>query len=166
MKLEREAHGLYLRFKDTDAWQILGLGIDDMSVEMNGTYENGKDVTGQNYVTDTGYEPTIAVDPYKANTDDVIYPYIKNIAGDRLTGDKAKAKYLETWIDDPEATEHTAWMEDCYVDVTSYGGDTSALGIPFTIRPAGNRVRGKVTFKNKVPTFVADSDSEEAGLGD
>ena len=155
-KLKREAHGLYLRFASTDAWFLVGSGIDDMSVEMNGSFEQTKDVTGAVAVSDTGYQPQISVDPYIANPDDTIYSYLKDIALNRKSGDDAKAEYMEVLIDDDTNTSHSAWTEDCRIEIVSYGGDTSGMQILFNIWVDGNRVEGTVTFTNKVPTFTAN----------
>lgn len=152
-KLKREAHGLYIRFKDLDAWFLIGSGIDDLSVEMNGSFEQTKDITGNVTVSDTGYQPQIGVEPYKANPDDVIYSHLKDIAMNRKSGDDAKAEILEVLIDDTEASEFDGWKENVKVEITSYGGDTSGLAINFNIWSDGNREQVKVTMADKVPTI-------------
>ena len=43
---------------------------------------------------------------------------------------------------DAEPTVVWAWREDVYVVPTSMGGDTSGVGIPFTVYKAGGRVKG------------------------
>ena len=151
-KLKREAHGLYIRFNGEDAWFLLGKGIDDMSVEMNGSFEQTKDVTGEVSVSDTGYQPQVSVEPYYANPDDAIYPFLKDLALNRKSGDDARAEYCEVLVEDAEAETHECWTEDCLIEITSYGGDTNGLGINFNIWPDGNRKEGTATIKNKVLT--------------
>lgn len=155
MKLKREAHGLYLRFKSTDAWFLVGSGIDDLSVEMNGSFEQTKDIIGDVKVSDTGYQPQIGVEPYKADPEDAIYEYLKDIAMNRKSGDDAKAEMLEVLVDDTEATEFDGWTENVKIEVTSYGGDTSGLGINFNIWSDGGREQVKVEMAGKVPTVKA-----------
>lgn len=155
-KLKREAHGLYIRFKSTDAWFLIGSGIDDMSVEMNGSFEQTKDVTGEVAVKDNGYQPQVSVEPYFANPDDTIYEYLKDLALNRKSGDDAKAEYMEVIVDDDSASSFDAWTEDCKIEIASYGGDTSGFQIAYNVWPDGNRKDGKVTFTAKVPTYTAN----------
>lgn len=154
MKLKREAHGLYLRFKATDDWYLLGSGMDSLSIDMNGSFEQKKDITGNVSVSDTGYQPQTGVDPYYANPDDLIYSYLKDLAFNRKSGDEAKAEMMEVIIDDDEATEHSAWTEDARIEIVNYGGDTSGFQIAFNIWSDGNRQAGKVEFADKKPTFA------------
>ena len=154
MKLKRDAHGLYIRFKSTDAWFLIGSGMDSLSVEMNGSFEQTKDIIGNVAVSDTGYQPQIGVDPYRANPDDAIYEYLKDIAMNRKSGDDAKAEILEVLIDDDSASQYDGWTEDVKVEVTNYGGDTSGLAINFNIWSDGNRKHVDVTMAGKVPTII------------
>lgn len=161
-KLKREAHGLFLKVA-TNPYFLIGTAIDDMSVEMNGSFEQKKDVTGETTTEDNGYTPQVSVEPYYANPDDAIYPFLKDLALNRKSGDDAKAKYLEVIVEDTTAASHDAWEEDCRIEITSYGGDTSGFQIAYVIHPDGNRVQGTATITNKVPTFTASGQSQ---LGD
>lgn len=154
-KLKREAHGLYLRFKSTDAWFLIGSGMDSLSISMNGSFEQKKDITGNVSVSDTGYNPQTGVSPYYANPDDAIYPTLKDLAMNRKSGDDCKAEMLEVLIDDDEATKHSAWTEDVKIEITEYGGDTAGFGINFNIWSDGNRQKGEVSFSGKTPTFTS-----------
>lgn len=152
-KLKREAHRIYLKTSGLSAWFLIGKGIDDMSVEMNGSFEQKRDVTGEVSVNDTGYQPQVSVEPYYANPDDAIYPFLKDLALNRKSNDEAKAEYMEVLIEDTEAESHEAWKEDCRIEIVSYGGDTSGFQIAYNIWPDGNRTKGSVTYEGKVPTF-------------
>lgn len=153
-KLKREAHGLYIRPTSEENWFLIGKGIDDLSVEMNGSFEQTKDITGQTSVSDTGYQPQISVEPYHADPTDAIYPFLKDLALNRKSGDDAKAEILEVLVEDTEATNHSAWKEDARIEITSYGGDTAGFGINYNIWSDGNRVKGTATLAGKVPTFT------------
>lgn len=157
MKLKREAHALYIKASGQSDWYLIGKGIDDLSVEMNGSFEQTKDITGNVAVSDTGYQPQISVEPYYADPDDAIYPFLKDLAMNRKSGDDAKAKMLEVVIEDTEDASHSAWQEDVRIEITSYGGDTAGLGINFNIWSDGNREEGTATIANKVPTFSPKS---------
>lgn len=155
-KLKREAHGLYLKPDNIGSYFLIGKGIDDMSVEMNGSFEQTKDVTGETSVSDSGYQPQVSVKTYYANPEDSIYAFLKDLAMNRKSGDDAKAKYLEVLVGDTSGEQHDAWQEDCRIEIVSYGGDTSGFQIAYNIWPDGNRVKGTATIENKIPTFVPD----------
>lgn len=153
-KLKRKAIRHYIRTKSAKGWYLIGKGIDDMSVEMNGSFEQTTDITGETTVADDGYKPQISVSPYYADPTDDIYEDLKDMAMNRKSGDDAKAEYLEVWIDDDEDTQHTAWQEDCRIEISSYGGSTKGAQIAYNIWPDGNRKEGTVTYADKVPTFA------------
>lgn len=154
-KLKREAHMFYIKAPKATNYYLVGKDIDDMSVEMNGSYEQKQDITGQSSVSDSGYQPQVGVDPYYANPDDEIYEFLKDLALNRKSGDDSKAQYLEVLVEDPVASSHEAWQEDCKIEIVSYGGDTSGLQIVYNVWPDGNRQEGTVTMNDKVPTFTA-----------
>ena len=153
-KLKREAHRFYIKASGMTNYYLVGKGIDDMSVEMNGSFEQTQDVTGEVSVSDTGYQPQVSVEPYYANPDDEIYDFLKDLALNRKSGDDAKAEYLEVIIDNTAASEHEAWKENCRIEISSYGGDTSGFAIPFEVHFDGNRQKGTVTISDGTPTFT------------
>lgn len=157
MKLKRSALAHYISAGSnlSDTWFLIGKDIDDMSMDMGGSFETKKNILDETSVTDTGYQPSMSVTPYYANPEDSIYEFLKDLAFNRKSGDDAKCKLLEVIIDDTEATTHDAWKEDAVIEITSYGGGTEGVTIEYTIHPNGNRVQGKVKIENKVPTWQA-----------
>lgn len=157
MKLKREAHALYIKpatgSLSSNSYFLIGKGIEDLSVEMNGSFEQKKDILGSVSTNDTGYTPQISVEPYHADTTDSIYEFLKDIAMNRKSGDDCKVKILEVLIDDTNSESFDAWEEDGKVEITNYGGDTSGLGINFNLWYDGNRKQGTATMAGKVPTF-------------
>lgn len=138
---------------ETPKWFLIGKDIDDMSVELNPDVETKKNILDETSVTDNGYEPSISADPYYANPTDSIYPKIKDIAMNRLTGDSCKTKVLEVLVDKEEGP-YDAWTEDCVVKPQTYGGGTDGVAFPFNIHFDGNRKKGTATIADKVPTFT------------
>lgn len=157
-KLKREAHAFYVKAPGMSKYFLVGKGIDDMSVEMNGSFEQTRDITGEVAVSDTGYQPQVSVEPYYANPEDEIYDFLKDLMMNRKSGDDAKAQYLEVIVEDTEGSTHEAWQEDCRIEIVSYGGDTSGLQIAYNVWPDGNRQQGTVASV-KEPTFVPASRS-------
>ena len=160
MKLKREAHALYIKpssnsLSGSAVYYLIGKGIDELSVSMNGTFEQKKDIIGNVTTSDTGYQPQVGVEPYHADPEDSIYEFLKDIAMNRKSGDECKVKMLEVLIEDTVDEQHDAWEEDAKIEITSYGGDTSGLGINFNIWADRKQKKGTVTLADKVPTFTA-----------
>lgn len=149
MKLERKAllHYLNPKFNGTaeDAeWFRIGKDNDELGVDLSPEVETKKNVWGENVTDDSGYAPTMDTDPYYARTEDTIYPAIRDIAMERKTGDACKTQILELIVEDTEAANHLAFVEDVIVKPQSYGGGVTGVNIPFNISFNGNRVKGYV----------------------
>lgn len=153
-KLARKALGHYIKPNGLSAeWFLIGKDIDDMSVDMGGSFETTTNILGETSVTDTGYTPSMSVSPYYANPDDSIYDFLLDLAMNRKSGDDAKAKFLEVIVEDASDEAHKAWQEDAVIEITSYGGGTNGVTIEYTVHPNGNREEGTVKIENKVPTW-------------
>jgi len=175
MKLKREALAQYL---DT-AWnkkvadvskavfEILGDDIEDMSVEMNPDTSQIKNILGQTKTTDNGFTPSMSADPWYADTESKLYPHMRDIVMEQITGDERKTLLLEVVIEDTEATEHLAYVREVKVTPTSYGGGTEGFNIPFTVDFDGAFAKGTVTaesVKSGSPVFTAETST--ASLSD
>lgn len=165
-KLNREAMATYLdtvfNTKVADVskavFEIIGDDIEEMSVELNPDTEQNKNILGQTKTKDNGYEPSMDADPFYADPDKKLYPKIRDIALGRLKGDACKTLMLEVFVEDTEATTHTAYVREVLVKPQSYGGDTGGLNFPFNVSEDGASVKGTVTaasLKDGAPTFTA-----------
>lgn len=159
MKLERKALIQFLnsKFNSTLAnadWFKVGRDNDELTTELNPDVSVGKNVWGENVVEDNGYEPSLDTDPFYARTEDSIYTTIRDIAMDRKTGDECKTQMLEVIVEDTDAANHLAYVEDVIVKPQSYGGGTSGVNIPFNVSFDGNREKGYVTLTDGVPKFT------------
>ena len=165
-KLSREAlaHFIDTKFnsKISDAskadWEIIGDDIEEMSVEMNPDTETLKNILGQTKTIDNGYEPSMDADPYYADPDKKLYPKLRDIALERLKGDECKTLMLEVIVEDTEAEQHLAFVQEVIVKPQSYGGGTEGVNIPFAVSEDGERKKGYVTktsLESGNPTFTA-----------
>ena len=143
---------------DTPAWYLIGRDLEDMAVELNPDTQTKKNILDETVTQDNGYEPSISADTYYANTNDAIYPKLKDISMNRLTGDACKTKILEVLIDKKEGP-YDAWIEDVIIKPQSYGGAARNVNIPYKISFDGNRVKGTVTIANKKPAFVPETEA-------
>lgn len=141
---------------DTPNWFLIGKNIEDVSVELNPSTEQKKNIWDESVVEDNGYEPSLDVETYYADTNDPIYAKLKDIAMNRLTGDDCKTKILEVIIDS-KTGPHSAWTEDIVVKPQSYGGASGVVNIPYNIMFDGNRQQGTAAIADKVPTFTPNA---------
>lgn len=141
----------------TPDWYKIGKDVEDMSVDLGVDTETKKNILDETTTVDNGYEPSLEVDTYYADTNDTIYDPLVNIAMNRETGDACKSKVLEVLIEDTDATSHRAWLEDAVIKPTSYGGAQGGVIIPFKVGFDGNRIEGTVTMSGGVPTFTPNS---------
>ena len=165
-KLKREALAHYLdtawNKKVADAnkavFEILGDDIEDMSVEMNADTSQIKNILGQTKTTDNGFTPSMSADPWYADTESKLYPHMRDIVMEQITGDERKTLMLEVIVEDTDASTHTAYLREVKVTPTSYGGGTEGFNIPFTVDFDGAWVKGTVTaasVKDGAPVFTA-----------
>ena len=59
---------------------------------------------------------------------------------------------MKLWDGEPEGTTFPAIRAEAYIEITSYGGDTTGYQIPFTIHYTGNKETG--TFDVQSRTFT------------
>ena len=165
-KLKREALAHYLdtvwnkKVADVDkaVFEILGDDIEEMSVEMNADTSQMKNILGQTKTTDNGFTPSMSADPWYANTESKLYPHMRDIVMEQITGDERKTLMLEVIVEDTDADVHTAYLREVKVTPTSYGGGTEGFNIPFTVDFDGAWVKGTVTaasVKDGAPVFTA-----------
>ena len=172
MKLNREALAHYLDYSfgntiSSATWEIIGDDIEEMANELNPDIESTKNILGQTKVRDNGYEPTMDADPFYADPEKKLYPMIRNIALDRKKGDACKTLMLEVIVEDTEATNHLAYVQEVIVKPQSYGGGTEGVNFPFQVSEDGARTKGYVTaasLSGGDPEFTAGEIPGEESL--
>ena len=138
-------------------WFLIGKDVEDLSVNLNPTVTQKKNILDETSVEDEGYEPSFDVDTYFADpSDGPFYEKLKSIAMDRLTGDSCKTRVLEVLVDKTDAP-FDAWVEDVIVKPQSYGGAQGGVRIPYNVAYCGNRQKGTVTLTDKTPVFTAET---------
>ena len=142
---------------ETPNWFKVGRDNSELTMDLSPSTETVKNVWDETDIVDNGYEPNMSVDPYYARKGDSIYPKVKDIAFNRLTGDDCKTTMLEVLIDTTEAP-YDAWIEDCLIKPQSYGGEQGGVTIPFEIKPCGNRKHGTITITSGKPVFTPDAE--------
>lgn len=138
-KLDRN-RGMFFASFDGTEWEVLGKDNDDLSKELNPDTETSKNVLGEATFKHNGYEPEVNVDPYYADEDSVLYEKLLAAAVQEKYGDAdIKGYFVEVVFSTATAATitGTGYKREAYIVPQSTGGDTSGLGIPFTINPVG-----------------------------
>lgn len=150
MKQDRNRLMFFASFNGTD-WEVLGRDNDDLSKELNPDTETSKNVLGEATFKHNGYEPEVSVDPYYADTESPLYDKLSDAAIQEKYGDAdIKGYFIEvifSTVDTAAGTmTGTGYKRDAYIVPQSTGGDTSGLGIPFSVNPVGAMTPVTVTY--------------------
>ena len=135
MKIERKymAHFLNAAFgSGTASYCRLGNDLEEYSPELSANVEKKNNILGQTSL----FEKLQAI-----------------IDGD-LTLDDLKTDIVEVKLwGEASANAYPAIKEECYIEIVSYGGDTTGYQIPFNVHYTGVKTKG--TFNISTKTFTA-----------
>lgn len=152
------AHMIDASFGDpSPSWVRLGKDLEEYNVDLNPDTEIKKNILGENSFKHNGNERSSEADPYYADTEDPLFDKLQQFVDEDITDDRLKTKALEVHLWDGTETAYVAYMQECYVVPTSYGGDTSGYQIPFSVNYVGERTKG--TYNASTKTFTAASAS-------
>ncbi|MGN0652354.1 MAG: hypothetical protein ACI4KN_05090 [Gemmiger sp.] len=159
MKIERKymAHYLNAAFgSGTDSYVRLGQDLEEYAPELSANVEKKNNILGQTSVVIDSYQKQGEVAPYYAEKDDPLFERLQAILDGDLTLDDLKTDIVEVKLwGDTAANAYPAIREECYIEIVSYGGDTTGYQIPFNIHYTGVKTAG--TFDVKTKTFTAAS---------
>ena len=160
MKLERKymAHYLNAHFaKDSEgeaSYVRLGADLEEYSPELSVNVEKKNNILGQTSITIDSYQKQGEVSPYYAEKGDPLFEKLQAIIDGDLTLDDLKTDIVEVKLwDEASANAYPAIKEECYIEIVSYGGDTTGYQIPFNVHYTGVKTKG--TFNISTKTFTA-----------
>ena len=135
------------------AYERLGTDLEEFSPELSAQVETKKNILGQTSVVISGYEKTAAVEPYYAEAGTALFEKLQGILDDSLVLDSLKTDVVEVKLwEAAEDGVYPAIREQAYIEIQSYGGDTTGYQIPFTLHFTGEKVKG--TFDISTKTFT------------
>ena len=135
------------------AYERLGKDLEEFSAELAAQVETKKNILGQTSVVLSGYEKTGAVEPYYAEAGTALFDRLQDIIDESRVLEDVKTDVVEVKLWEPaEDGSYPAIREECYIEVTSYGGDTTGYQIPFKLHFTSNKVKG--TFNLESKTFT------------
>ena len=157
MKIERKymAHYLNAAFgSDTASYVRLGSDLEEYSPELSANVEKKNNILGQTSVVIDSYQKQGEVAPYYAEKDDPLFEKLQAIIDGDLTLDNLKTDIVEVKLWGEASTgAYPAVKEECYIEIVSYGGDTTGYQIPFNVLYTGVKTAG--TFNPNTRTFTA-----------
>ena len=157
MKIERKymAHYLNAAFgSDTASYVRLGNDLEEYSPELSANVEKKNNILGQTSVVIDSYQKQGEVAPYYAEKDDPLFEKLQAIIDGDLTLDNLKTDIVEVKLWGEASTgAYPAVKEECYIEIVSYGGDTTGYQIPFNVHYTGVKTAG--TFNPNTRTFTA-----------
>ena len=159
MKIERKyiAHYLNAAFSsENPSYVRLGADLEEYSPELSANVEKKSNILGQTSVTIDSYQKQGEVAPYYAEKDDPLFTKLQAIIDGDLVLDDLKTDIVEVKLWETESSgAYPAVKEECYVEVSSYGGDTTGYQIPFNVHYTGVKTTG--TFNVSTKTFTAST---------
>ena len=158
-KIERKYLAHYINAAAIGAeeatYERLGEDLEEFSPELSAQVDTKKNILGQTSILISSYEKTGSVEPYYAQTGSALFERLQDIIDNGRVLDELKTDVVEVklW----EATQegvYPAIREEAYIEVTSYGGDTTGYQIPFTLHFTGEKVKG--SFDIAAKEFTAE----------
>ena len=154
-KIERKylAHFINAATDSEAAYERLGTDLEEFSPELSAQVETKKNILGQTSVVISGYEKTAAVEPYYAEAGTALFEKLQGILDDSLVLDSLKTDVVEVKLwEAAEEGVYPAIREQAYIEIQSYGGDTTGYQIPFTLHFTGEKVKGSFDISTKTFT--------------
>ena len=157
MKIERKDMAHYLNAALGGAGEAsyvrLGDDLEEYAPELSANVEKKSNILGQTSVVIDSYQKEGEVDPYYASSGDPLFEALQKVIDGDLVLDDLRTDMVEVKLWDPSAEGvYPAVREQVYVEVVSYGGDTTGYQIPFKVHYTGVKTKG--TFNVTTRTFT------------
>ena len=151
-KIERKylAHFINTAESGQAVYERLGKDLEEFSPELSAQVDTKKNILGETSVVISSYEKTGAVETYYADTDSQLFGKLQAIIDGDLVLDKLKADVVEVKLWEAESESvFPAIREEVYIEITSYGGDTTGYQIPFNLHFTGHKTAGTFDVTNR-----------------
>ena len=159
MKIQRKymAHYLNAAFGEAEAAYVrLGRDLEEYAPELSANVEKKSNILGETAVVIDSYQKQGEVAPYYAEEGDPLFEKLQAILDGDLVLDDLKTDIVEVklWGEDTSGA-FPGMKEDCYIEIVSYGGDTTGYQIPFNVHYTGVKTKG--TFDPTTRTFTPEA---------
>ena len=134
-------------------YEVIGKDNEDLKEEMGASVSKTKNILGENSVSVDSYEPTMSVDPYKADSGSDTFTWLKKIVDGKLTLGKCETHVVDVDLYAIATVgAYPAIKKGVVVEVKSIGGNTEALQIPYDLHYTNADVKG--TFNPTTKAFT------------
>ena len=157
-KIERKylAHFINTVHNGEEAvYERLGKDLEEFSPELSAQVDTKKNILGETSVLISSYEKTASVEPFYAEDGSKLFVRLQDIIDNGLLLDQLKTDVVEVKLWEEAEGQYPAYRETVYIEVTSYGGDTTGYQIPFTLHYTGKKEKG--TFDVESKKFTAEA---------
>ena len=138
-KIDRKYLAHFINAGDGEALYVrLGEDLEEYSPELSAQVDTKKNILGQSSVLISAYEKTGAVEPYYAQSGDPLFAKLQKILDEGLVLDQLKTDVVEVKLWEGAS----ATKEEVYIEIKSYGGNTTGYQIPFALHYTGKRELG------------------------
>lgn len=155
-KIERKylAHYINTATKGEPVYERLGKDLEEFSPELSAQVDTKKNILGETSILISSYEKTASVEPFYAETGNALFDRLQAIIDDQMVLDDLKSDVVEVklWEQGEGENTYPATREEVFIEVSSYGGDTTGYQIPFSVHYTGNKEKG--TFNVTTKTFT------------
>jgi hypothetical protein len=152
-KIERKylVHYIDAAVNGEAVYEQLGKDLEEFSPELSAQVETKKNILGNTSIVISSYEKTASVEPFYAEKDSALFNRLQAIIDDELVLDELKVNVVEVKLwDAKEDGVYPAIREEAYVEINSYGGDTTGYQIPFTLHYTGKKTKGTFDVSTRV----------------
>lgn len=153
-KIDRKylAHFINANYGADPAYVRLGEDLEEYSPELSAQVDTKKNILGQSSVLISAYEKTGSVEPYYAQAGDPLFEKLQTILDQGLVLDQLKTDVVDVkmWMEKAGENAYPAVREEAYIEILSYGGDTSGYQIPFKLHYTGKRTSGTFDISNRM----------------
>lgn len=134
----------------------LGKDLEEYSPELSAEVEKTQNICGEMSVTLSSYEKSGSVEPYYAEKGDPLFARLQEIVDEMLVLDDCNSTLVDVHLwEEPVDGVFPAVCWDVVIEVSSHGGDTTGLQIPFTLHYTGAKTKGM--FDPKTKTFTPET---------
>lgn len=156
-KIERKYLAHFINTAEAGAeaavYERLGKDLEEFSPELSAQVDSKKNILGQNSILISSYEKTGSVEPFYAEQDSGLFQWLQNIIDNNLVLDALRTDVVEVKLwESAQDGAYPAVKEEAFIEITSYGGDTTGYQIPFTLHYTGEKVKGTFDVSTKVFT--------------
>lgn len=139
----KQTRKTFALFYSAETPELIGKGIEDISIEQGASVEKVPDVTGVTDIFLNSYEKTTALEPIYVTGGNKFSELLDEIEEKELVGSDVVASFI--WVKMyKKSTEgkYAAWKQDAVIELTSFGGDVKGISAPCTLHWMGERTFG------------------------